>query len=59
MAMTSKASHTVKVQIAESDLEMLKRVFNIAELIASKTQKKNQQPEQITQESQKQQPVVS
>ena len=34
-------------------LDMLKRVFSIAELIVSKTQKKSQQPEQPTQESQR------
>ena len=57
--MTFNASSGVKIQAPEKDVEMLKRVFDIAELIASKTQKKSQQPEQIDQESQKQQPVVS
>jgi hypothetical protein len=52
--MTFKASIGVNLQVPEKDIEMLKRVFNIAELIASKTQQKDQQSEKIAQESQTQ-----
>jgi hypothetical protein len=47
--MTFKASDGVNLQVPEKDIEMLKRVFNIAELIVSKTQKKTQQSEQNAQ----------